>query len=132
MTSPDVNREWWDERAGLHGQDDVYDIETFVQGGSTLYQLDHEVVGDVRGKDLLHLQCHIGLDTLSWLRAGASTSRASTSRPSRSRRRRAIARDAALDGRARFVQADVLDLPSELRGRFDICYASRGVDLVDR
>ena len=68
-----VNRSWWNERAAVHGQDDVYDTRGFLAGRSTLYRLDLDVTGDVTGRDLIHLQCHTGMHTLSWLRAGAGS-----------------------------------------------------------
>ena len=65
-----VNRSWWNERA-LHGQDDFYDTRGFLAGRSTLHRLDLDVTGEVTGCELIHLQCHTGMDTLSWLRTGA-------------------------------------------------------------
>ena len=66
-----VNRDWWDERAALHGQDQVYDTASFLAGSSTLYDLDRGVLGDLAGQNVVHLQCHTGMDTLPLLRAGA-------------------------------------------------------------
>lgn len=66
-----VSRDWWDERAALHGQDQVYDTASFLAGSSTLYDLDRGVLGDLAGQNVVHLQCHTGMDTLSLLRAGA-------------------------------------------------------------
>ena len=54
-------------------KNDVYDTRGFLAGRSTLYRLDLDVTGDVTGRDLIHLQCHTGMDTLSWLRAGAGS-----------------------------------------------------------
>lgn len=49
--SPAENLAWWEERAALHGHDDVYDINAVVAGTLTLYRADHDVVGDVTGLD---------------------------------------------------------------------------------
>jgi 2-polyprenyl-3-methyl-5-hydroxy-6-metoxy-1,4-benzoquinol methylase len=46
-------------------------LEAFRGGASTLKEIELDLVGDVRGLDLLHLQCHFGLDSLSWARRGA-------------------------------------------------------------
>lgn len=128
MTSePDLNRRWWDERAALHGQDAVYDTKGFLSGASTLYRLDHELVGDVTGRDLIHLQCHTGMDTLSWLRAGAGSVTGVDFSAVAIAKATEIAQAAGLAGQARFVQADVLAVPQELHGQYDVCYASRGV-----
>src|SRR5690242_13634545 len=66
------NQSLWDDWTKLHSQpDSAYDIEGFKAGKNTLKSIELEEVGDVSGKSLLHLQCHFGLDTLSWARLGA-------------------------------------------------------------
>ena len=126
-TDPDLNRHWWDERAALHGQDAVYDTAGFLAGRSTLYRLDHDLVGDVAGRSLIHLQCHTGMDTLSWLRAGAASVTGVDFSDVALAKAAETARIVGLADRATFVQADVLAVPERLHGRFDICYASRGI-----
>lgn len=121
------NQQWWDERAGLHGDDSVYDPSAFLTGHSTLYEIDYEVTGDVTGQDVIHLQCHTGMDTLSWLRAGARRVVGVDFSPVAIDKATALAKSAGLADRAQFHVADVLDLPGHLRGAFDVCYASRGV-----
>lgn len=61
----------WDHRTRIHVQSRFYDVPGFMQGNSSLNALELEVVGDVKNLSLLHLQCHFGLDTLSWARRGA-------------------------------------------------------------
>ena len=124
---PDLNRRWWDERAALHGQDAVYDTTGFLSGRSTLYRLDHELAGDVTGRSLIHLQCHTGMDTLSWLRAGAASETGVDFSDVALTKARETAERTGLAERATFVRADVLSVPESLHGQFDICYASRGV-----
>ncbi|WP_327412127.1 hypothetical protein [Streptomyces sp. NBC_01233] len=63
-----LNRALWDVCARIHGStptDRFYDVESFVAGRQPLYALERELAGDVTGKDLLHLQCRFGMDTLS-------------------------------------------------------------------
>ncbi|MBM3946313.1 MAG: hypothetical protein FJ315_02785, partial [SAR202 cluster bacterium] len=66
-----ANRRHWDELASIHFCSAFYDVDGFLAGKTTLTPLETAEVGDVRGKSLLHLQCHLGLDTLSWARLGA-------------------------------------------------------------
>ena len=66
-----LNREWWDERVALHLGGKFYDIDGFLAGRSTLRPFEAAEMGDVDGSSLVHLQCHFGLDTLSWARQGA-------------------------------------------------------------
>ena len=66
-----LNRAWWDERAPVHAASGFYDVPGFLAGQDSLRAFEPAEVGDVRGKRLLHLMCHIGLDSLSWARRGA-------------------------------------------------------------
>ena len=77
----ETNRSWWDERVAGHVASEFYDVEGFRAGGSTLRPFELEEVGDVAGKRLAHLQCHFGLDSLSWARAGASVAGLDFSEP---------------------------------------------------
>ena len=65
------NRELWDELTAIHIESQFYDVPGFKAGKLSLNSIEREEVGDVVGKSLLHLQCHFGLDTLSWARLGA-------------------------------------------------------------
>ena len=67
-----TNKAAWDKRTQLHVKSKFYDVAAFKSGRSTLNRVELEQVGDVKGKSLLHLQCHFGLDTLSWSRLGAT------------------------------------------------------------
>jgi hypothetical protein len=66
-----TNQDWWNEAAEVHAQGDAYKLKAFQKGLIKLHPLERAEVGDVTGKKLLHLQCHFGLDTLSWARLGA-------------------------------------------------------------
>ena len=61
-----VIRKHWDERTAVHAASDFYDVAGFKAGRITLTDIERQEVGDVSGKTLLHLQCHFGLDTMSW------------------------------------------------------------------
>src|SRR5260370_6260492 len=65
------NLDWWNEAAVVHAQGDAYELASFKAGKTKLHFLELEEVGDVAGQTLPHLQCHFGLDTLSWARLGA-------------------------------------------------------------
>jgi SAM-dependent methyltransferase len=118
------NRALWDEWAGVNARSAEYDLAGFRAGGVRLRDYELAEVGDVRGKRLLHLQCHFGIDTLSWARLGADVTGVDFSE-----RAVALARDLAaeLGIPATFVCCDVLDLPAHLDGAFDVVYTSRGV-----
>ena len=67
----EANRRSWDARTPTHFKSRYYDVDGFRAGASSLNSLEIEEVGDVEGKSLLHLQCHFGMDTMSWARLGA-------------------------------------------------------------
>lgn len=125
MSTPmDLNREHWDEATDIHARGDVYGIEDFKAGRCQLHRIEVEELGDVAGKTLLHLQCHFGLDTLSWARRGAIVTGVDFS-PKAIALARSLATEAGIA--ARFVESNVYDLPTTLSGRFDIVFASYGV-----
>jgi 2-polyprenyl-3-methyl-5-hydroxy-6-metoxy-1,4-benzoquinol methylase len=120
----DLNRAWWDERVPLHVASDFYDVEAFKAGANTLRPFELEEVGDVSGRSLVHLQCHFGLDTLSWARLGARVTGLDFSHPA-VEAARSVAADTGLD--AEFVTASVHDAPAALGDRrFDVVYTGLG------
>jgi SAM-dependent methyltransferase len=118
------NRRAWGLRTPVHLKSDFYDLASFKQGRNSLRQLELEELGDVRGRSLLHLQCHFGMDTLSWARLGAHVTGADFSEEAI-----ALARSLSdeLDIDARFVCANLYDLPKVLEGEFDIVVTTYGV-----
>jgi SAM-dependent methyltransferase len=123
MTS-DLNREFWDERVPLHTSSDFYDVEGFKAGREPLETFELEDLGDVSGRSLVHLQCHFGLDTLSWARHGARVTGLDFSAPAIEAARK-LAADIGV--KADFVCADVYDAPAALGGpSFEIVYVNVG------
>ena len=117
----------WNDRVAAHLASPGYDVEGFIadpERVSKAVTLDCEELGDVRGRSLLHLQCHIGLDTLSWARLGAQVTGLDFS-PAAVDAARTISRRAQTP--AEFVQADVYEAPEALGKTYDIVYASEGV-----
>jgi SAM-dependent methyltransferase len=118
------NRESWDERVPIHVSGQFYDVASFKAGEERLQAFEIAEVGDVSGKDLLHLQCHFGIDTLSWARRGARVAGLDFSAPA-VETARSLASELGLD--ATFVQSDVYEAAEALEGRtFDVVYTGRG------
>jgi SAM-dependent methyltransferase len=120
-----VTRANWDARVPIHVASRLYDIPAFVAGRDTLRDYEPDEVGNVRGKTLLHLQCHLGLDTLSWARRGATVTGLDFSQPALD-----VAASVAAQmnvASARFVLANAYDAATVLAGEtFDIVYVSVG------
>ena len=118
-----ANYEWWNEAAVLHAESDFYDVNGFLQGKSTLMAVEQQKLGDVRGKKLLHLQCHFGMDTLSLARLGAEVTGVDFSDEAI---RLAKSLNDKLGMSAEFVCSNVYDLKQNLSGQYDIVYTSYG------
>jgi len=121
----EVNRANWNSRVPLHAQG--YGLERFRAEGSWISEVvrfDRPRLGDVRGLELLHLQCHIGTDTLSLARLGAQVTGLDFSEPAL-----AVARGLAHDCGAEiaYVEAEVYDAVAKLgKARFDVVYTGIG------
>lgn len=123
-----TNLRTWDARVPVHiGPTSIYGIERYVHDPSHISDVvafDQERLGDVAGLDVVHLQCHIGTDTLSLARLGATVTGVDFSLPAVE-----AARDLFLNcgAEGRFVEADVYSAPEALGGeKFDIVYTGVG------
>ncbi|NNC41312.1 MAG: class I SAM-dependent methyltransferase [Acidimicrobiia bacterium] len=118
----DTNRSHWNAVTPGHLHSDFYDVDSFTAGRDTIDEVEEELVGEVSGRSLLHLQCHFGMDTMSWTRRGATATGVDFSH---------VAIDAAtslasdLNLNTRFRVGNVLDL--RLEEEFDIVFTSHGV-----
>jgi len=122
--SRDVNRRLWDAWTKLHEDAPFYDLAGFREGGIRLADYELAEIGPVDGLSLLHLQCHFGIDSLSWARLGARVTGVDLS-PKAIELASRLARELGLD--ARFIESDVYELPGRLEEQFDLVYTSRGV-----
>lgn len=121
----DVNRKLWDEKTIHHLDTVFYDVKGFLSGKTALKHIELAELGSVEGKSLLHLQCHFGLDTLSWARLGADVTGIDLS-PKAIDEARKLAHATGLGERAQFVCSDVYSLPENLSGKYDIVFTSYG------
>ena len=119
----EMNRDLWDEWTAIHERSSFYDLESFRAGGVRLADYELQDIGPLEGRSLLHLQCHFGIDTLSFARLGAEVTGADFSSQAVSLAAR-LAADLGLP--ARFVESNLYDLPRVLESRYDIVYTSRG------
>ena len=125
----EANRANWDARVPIHYGSDEYGIARFISDPAHLSGVvtyDKEKLGDVTGKSLLHLQCHIGTDTISWARLGASVRHRSVIEVDRGRQpsQRGLRHSGEVH-RLRALRHEVLD------EKFDIVYTGIGGNLLD-
>ncbi|HNR02692.1 MAG TPA: class I SAM-dependent methyltransferase [Anaerolineaceae bacterium] len=120
----EINRRYWNEVVPVHAGSEMYNLAGFMSGDLSLDELERSEVGEVGGKQLLHLQCHFGLDTLSWARLGARVTGMDYA-PDAIAKARALAAECGIE--ARFICSNLYDLPQQLEGQFDIVFTSYGV-----
>src|SRR3954447_5764327 len=120
----EANRASLGEGVPIKVSGEFYDVAAFKAGQERLQPFEIEEVGNVSGKDLLHLQCHFGIDTLSWARRGARVTGLDFSGPAIEAARK-LASEMGLE--ATFVQSDVYEAARATGGEtFDIIYTGRG------
>jgi len=122
-----LNRANWDDRAAVHATSRGYDLARYRDDPTAISHVvafDRPLLGDVAGLDVVHLQCHIGTDTLSLARLGARVTGLDLSPASL-----AVARELASDTGAdiAYVESDVYGAVDALgAGRFDLVYTGIG------
>ena len=67
----EINKNLWNQKVAVHLNTELYDMESFMAGRNSLDEATLQLLGDVKGKSILHLQCHFGQDSLSLARMGA-------------------------------------------------------------
>ncbi|GAA0772390.1 hypothetical protein GCM10008908_18540 [Clostridium subterminale] len=120
----EANKAFWDERAPIHEKSDFYDVNSLIKGKSSLLKYEIKEIGNVDGKDILHLQCHIGTESVSLARLGANVTGIDYSTNSIQ-----IAQDIAkkCDLDCNFICSNVYDAKEVLGNKkFDIVYVNIG------
>jgi 2-polyprenyl-3-methyl-5-hydroxy-6-metoxy-1,4-benzoquinol methylase len=118
-----INKESWNKRVEPHLKSDFYDMENFVKGKNSLNSFELNLLGDVSGKSILHLQCHFGQDSISLSRMGAQVTGIDLSDKAIEVAQNLVQQ---LGTDTKFVCSDVYDLPNVLEGKFDIVFTSYG------
>lgn len=119
----EINKESWNNKTDLHFESDFYDVKGFLNGQTSLNELEMGMLGAIENKRILHLQCHFGQDTISLARMGATVTGVDFSDKAIN-----IAKDLATKDNtpATFICCDIYDLPQHLDEKFDIVYTSYG------
>ena len=122
-----TNLENWEDRVPLHAASHGYGLDRYRTDPdhiSTIVAFDRDYVGDVGGARLLHLQCHIGTDTISWARLGAEATGVDFS-PGSLGVARALSKESGTP--ARFVLSEFYEAPAAIPSEtFDVVYTGVG------
>lgn len=119
----EINKHSWNNRTETHLKSPFYNLEGFLKGESSLNPIELEILGDIKGKSILHLQCHFGQDSISLSRLGAKVTGIDLSDKAIENARR-IAKETNSD--AEFICCDLYDLEKHLDKQFDIVFTSYG------
>lgn len=118
-----INKESWNNKVDSHYKSDFYDNNNFIKGKSSLNAIELEFLQQIKGKSVLHLQCHFGQDSISLNRLGADVIGVDLSD-------KAIEKAKELakttNSTAQFICCDIYDLPNHLDQKFDFVFSSYG------
>ena len=122
-----TNRANWDERVDIHLRDDegFYRVEAFLNGEDVRPDIDRKEMHEFSGIDVLHLQCHFGLDTLSVARQAKSVVGVDFS-PKAIAAACDLAKRVGLADRAEFVLSDLYATPMQVNRQFDLVFSTWG------
>jgi 2-polyprenyl-3-methyl-5-hydroxy-6-metoxy-1,4-benzoquinol methylase len=120
----DANKELWNKRTAVHKDSSFYDADGFKGGKNVLTPIELSELGDVKGKSMLHLQCHFGMDSLAWARLGAQVTGVDLSDEAIKQAKK-LSDELAMN--AKFICSNIYDLKQQLAGAFDIVFTSFGV-----
>jgi SAM-dependent methyltransferase len=117
------NKAAWNSRTDHHIDSAFYDVEGFLKGQTSLNDIELKLLGDIKGKTVLHLQCHFGQDTISLSRMGAYATGVDLSDNAINK---AIDLAKRTNEEVEFICCDIYDLPDQLDKQFDIVFTSYG------
>lgn len=119
----EINKNTWNAKVDYHLKSDFYFVEEFIAGRTSLNEPELKLLGDIKDKKILHLQCHFGQDSISLARMGAQVTAVDLSD-------KAIAEAKILAKKCgveiNFIESDVYNLPTVLDEKFDIVFTSYG------
>jgi len=119
----EINRQSWNNRTDAHLKSEFYDFDGFMKGKTSLNSIELNLLGDIKGKSILHLQCHFGQDTISLSRLGGEVTGVDLSDKAIESAKQ-IARDT--ESNTKFICCNIYDLPNHLEEQFDIVFTSYG------
>lgn len=119
----EINKKTWNNRTEVHVDSEFYDNESFLKGRSSLNSIELDLFGDIKGKKILHLQCHFGQDSISLSRLGAQVTGVDFSDVAIEKAKELAQK---MDVDTSFICCDVYSLPDILNEQFDIVFTSYG------
>lgn len=117
----EINKENWNKRTESHFDSEFYDVKNFIKGKTSLNDIELKLLGDIKGKSILHLQCHFGQDSISLARLGADVTGVDLSDKSIEKAKEL---NAKCGTKVKFINSNVYEIA--LEEKFDIIFTSYG------
>lgn len=119
----EINKKSWNKRTEAHLESEFYDVEGFLKGKTSLNEIELNLLGDIQGKSILHLQCHFGQDSISLARMGAHITGVDFSETAIENAQKLVDESSVT---TKFICCNLYELPKYLDQEFDIVYTSYG------
>ncbi|MDA8026900.1 MAG: class I SAM-dependent methyltransferase [Actinomycetota bacterium] len=121
------NRNYWERVVDIHYQSKFYEVDRWIVEGMRMRPWEEDVIGRLDGKNVVHLQCHFGKDTLSLLSLGASSVTGIDFSESAIAKAVALSAKTGCQDRSNFIVCSVEEVPMSLPSRkYDMAYVSLG------
>lgn len=118
-----ANKKLWNQKVEHHVASDFYKMDDFLKEASSLNSIELDLLGNIEGKSVLHLQCHFGQDSISLARLGAKVTGVDFSEKAIEKANEiAKQTNTAIE----FICCDIYDLPNQLTQKFDVVFTSYG------
>ena len=120
----DVNRKLWDAKTLIHLKSSFYNLEEFYKTRNSLNKIELDLLPDIKGKTILHSQCHFGQDTISLQNMGAQCLGFDLS-PVAIEQAKSLNQKMNLG--AKFLESNIYELDQKVNTLFDLVFTSYGV-----
>lgn len=119
-----INKQTWNDRADVHFSSHFHDSSVFQHEETSLNTVELQLLGDISGKDVLHLQCHFGQDSISLSKLGANVTGVDFSERAIELATELAAKTSA---KVQFISCNLYEVPDVISKKFDIVFSSYGV-----
>ena len=121
------NKKWWNEMTEINYNSELYDVDKFIKGEKGLLPIIKSEIKDyIKGKNILHLHCHFGMDSISLIREGAKSVTGVDFSSEAIKYANKLKEKLKLDN-VDYIESDVLELDKVLNKKYDMVFATLGV-----
>ena len=118
-----TNKQLWNNKVSHHIESDFYKMDYFLAGNTSLNTIELDLLGNIEGKSVLHLQCHFGQDSISLAKLGAKVTAIDFSEIAIEKAKEIATQT---NTNVNFISCNIYDLPNLIDKKFDIVFTSYG------